>query len=240
MAQQVGSQIERSDGTVQQFALALPEPSAGAATLRDAARWRLEAWAGATQADAAMPEISSHQPGVVRIGLDVQHLVPGAGTQRSLLGNRSERVARANHAMSRLRAQLGDDAVFRMELCPEAWTLETASRRIDAYVETGAPGDASTPSAAWLAGLAGARGLTRLFTPPRPVRISEIDGTSRVTIDGTTRKVAARYGPQRVQTGWWAEPVDRDYLHVRLDDGRGLVLYRDRVQARWFAQGSLD
>ena len=33
MAQQVGSQIERSDGTVQQFALALPEPSGGAATL---------------------------------------------------------------------------------------------------------------------------------------------------------------------------------------------------------------
>ena len=143
MAQQVGSQIERSDGTVQQFALALPEPSAGAATLRDAARWRLEAWAGATQADAAVQEIlTPTEPGVVRIGLDVQHLVPGAGTQRSLLGNRSERVARANHAMSRLRAQLGDDAVFRMELCPDAWTLETASRRIDAYVETGAPRDA--------------------------------------------------------------------------------------------------
>ena len=86
MAQQVGSQIERSDGTVQQFALALPEPSGGAATLRDAARWRLEAWAGATQADAAMPEIPLHRPGVVRIGLDVQHLVPGAGTQRSPAG----------------------------------------------------------------------------------------------------------------------------------------------------------
>ena len=240
MAQQVGSQIERSDGTVQQFALALPEPSAGAATLRDAARWRLEAWAGATQADAAVQEIPLHRPGVVRIGLDVQHLVPGAGTQRSLLGNRSERVARANHAMSRLRAQLGDDAVFRMELCPDAWTLETAARRIDAYVETGAPRDAPTLSTAWLAGLAGARGLTRLFTPPRPVRISEIDGASRVTLDGATRKVAARYGPQRVQTGWWAEPVDRDYLHVRLDDGRGFVLYRDRAQGRWFAQGALD
>ena len=52
--------------------------------------------------------------------------------------------------------------------------------------------------------------------------------------------MAARYGPQRVQTGWWAEPVDRDYLHVRLDDGRGLVLYRDRAQGRWFAQGALD
>ena len=52
--------------------------------------------------------------------------------------------------------------------------------------------------------------------------------------------MAARYGPQRVQTGWWAEAIDRDYLHVRLDDGRGLVLYRDRAQSCWFAQGALD
>ncbi len=282
MAQQVGSRIERSDGTVQRFTLALPEPSGSAASLRDAARWRLEAWAGdvrrdlcitpgwlpgrpspqpsptgrgsksgraladerryakVSQGEAAVQEIPLHRPGVVRIGLNVEQLVPGAGTQRSLLGNRSERAARANHAISRLRAQLGDDAVFRTELCPDAWTLETASRRIDAYMETGAQGDASALSPAWLAGLAGARGLTRLFTPPRPVRISKIDGVSRVTLEGTTRKVVARYGPQRVQTEWWAEPVDRDYLHVRLDDGRGLVLYRDGAQSRWFAQGALD
>ena len=195
---------------------------------------------GDIQGEAAVQEIPLHRPGVVRIGLNVEQLVPGAGTQRSLLGNRSERVARANHAVSRLRAQLGDDAVFRMELCPEAWTLEAAARRVDAYVAEGAQRDASLLSPAWLAGLAGARGLTRLFTPPRRVRISEIDGASRVTLDGTTRKVVARYGPQRVQTGWWAEPVDRDYLHVRLDDGRGLALYRDRTQSGWFAQGALD
>ena len=168
MAQQVGSQIERSDGTVQQFALdsaraVRPAPPPCGTWLR----WRLEAWAGATRADAAMPEISSHQPGVVRIGLDVQHLVPGAGTQRSLLGNRSERVARANHAMSRLRAQLGDDAVFRMELCPEAWTLETAARRVDAYVETGTPRDASNALSrpGWLAWRG--RGVSPDFSPRR-------------------------------------------------------------------------
>ena len=239
MAQQVGSRIERADGTVQRFSLDLPEPSGSAASLRDAARWRLEAWVDAAQ-DDAVQEIPLHRPGVVRIGLEVQQLVPGAGTQRSLLGNRSERVARANHAISRLRAQLGDEAVFRMELRPEAWTLEAAARRVDAYVETGAQRDAPALSAAWLAGLVGARGLTRLFTPPRPVRISRIDGASRVTLDGTTRKVVARYGPQRVQTEWWAKPVDRDYLHVRLDDGRGLVLYRDGAQSGWFAQGALD
>jgi nucleotidyltransferase/DNA polymerase involved in DNA repair len=240
MAQRVGSRIERADGTVQRFTLALPEPSGSAAALRDAARWRLEAWAGAAQAETAVQEIPLHRPGVTRIGLHVEHLVPGAGTQRSLLGNHSDRVARANHAISRLRAQLGDEAVFRMELCPEAWTLEAASRRIDAYMETGAQGGAAALSPAWLAGLAGARGLTRLFMPPRPVRISRIDGASRVTLEETTRKVVARYGPQRVRTGWWAEPVDRDYLHVRLDDGRGLVLYRDRAKPGWFAQGALD
>ncbi len=240
MAQQVGSRIERADGTVQRFTLALPEPSGSAANFRDAARWRLEAWAGDIQGEAAVQEIPLHRPGVVRIGLNVEQLVPGAGTQRSLLGNRSERVARANHAIGRLRAQLGNDAVFRMELCPEAWTLETAARRVDAYVAGGAQRDTPSLSPAWLAGLAGARGLTRLFTPPRPVRISRIDGASRVTLEGTTRKVVARYGPQRVRTGWWAEPVDRDYLHVRLDDGRGLVLYRERAESRWFAQGALD
>ncbi len=458
MAQQVGSRIERADGTVQRFALDLPEASGSAATLRDAARWRLEAWAEDVQRDfcvtrgvgarktphrfppgtaepriesgagsasppggdlcvtrgwvpgrpltgfgrrrpnlplplervkirrifedeassakvsgegkdrrpleqidtehrcfprgggesgrafeepgrsvkvcqgeSAVQEIPLQRPGVVRIGLGVQQLVPGAGTQRSLLGNRSERVARANHAISRLRAQLGDEAVFRMEVCPEAWTLERAARRVDAYVEAGAQGDlwetqgwlpgrpssqpsptgdlgvtrgrvpgrpltdfrrrrrnlplpqervktgvplnrltpntvASLPGGsksvresegqgslakvskgdrpgvcpAWLAGLAGARGVTRLFTPPRAVRIGRIDGESRVTLDGVTRTVVARYGPRRVQTEWWGKPVDRDYLQVRLDDGRGLVLYRERAQSDWFAQGALD
>lgn len=280
MAQQVGSRIERADGTVQQFTLALPEPSGSAASLRDAARWRLEAWAAdvqrdlcvtqgrvpgrpspqprgrgrksgrsladegrfakASQGESALQEIPLHWPGVVRICLNVEQLVPGAGTQRSLLGNRSERVARANQAISRLRAQLGDEAVFRMELRPEAWTLETAARRVDAYVETDTRRDTPAVSPAWLAGLAGARGLTRLFTPPRPVRINTIDGANRVTLDGTTRKVVARYGPQRVQMEWWAEPVDRDYLHVRLDDGRGLALYRERTGSGWFAQGALD
>ena len=310
MAQQVGSRIERADGTVQRFSLDLPEASGSAATLRDAARWRLEAWAedaqrdfcvtrgvGArktphrfrprtaepasppgegkdrrpleqidtehrcfprgggesgrafeepgrlaevSQGESAVQEIPLQRPGVVRIGLEVEQLVPGAGTQRSLLGNRSERVARANHAISRLRAQLGDEAVFRMELCAEAWTLERAGRRVDAYVETGGQGDAPGLCPAWLAGLAGARGVTRLFTPPRAVRISRIDGDSRVTLEGMTRRVVTRYGPQRVRTEWWGKPVDRDYLHVRLEDGRGLVLYRERAQSGWFAQGALD
>lgn len=240
MAQQVGSRIERADGSVQRFTLALPEPSGSAARLRDTARWRLESWVGDVQAGAAVQEIPLHRPGVVHICLNVEQLVPGAGTQRSLLGNRSERVARANHAISRLRAQLGDDAIFRMEIRPEAWTLEAAARRVDAYVETNTQRDAPTTSPAWLAGLAGARGLTRLFMPARAVRISRIDGASRVTLDGTTRKVVARYGPQRVQTGWWAKPMDRDYLHVRLDNGRGLVLYRERAESGWFAQGALD
>ncbi len=240
MAQQVGGRTERADGTVQRFALPLPEPSAAAATFRDAARWRFEAWADIAQAGAVVPEISSHQPGVVRISLDVRHLAPGVGTQRSLLGNRSERMARANHAISRLRAQLGDAALFRMALCPDAFTLETAARRLDAYVATSPTREASELPAAWLAGLAGARGITRLFTPPRPVRLSQADDARWVTLEGSTRKVVASYGPQRVQTEWWAEPVDRDYLHVWLDDGRGLVLYHDRAQGRWFAQGALD
>ena len=47
-------------------------------------------------------------------------------------------------------------------------------------------------------------------------------------------------GRSGYRPGGGRKPVDRDYLHVRLDDGRGLVLYRDRTQACWFAQGALD
>ncbi len=240
MAQQVGSRICWADGTVQRFTLHLPEPSADYRTFRDVARWRLDAWADAARAGAEEPEVAPHEPGVARIRLEVRRLMPLAGKQPSLLVNRSERLERANHAISRLRAQLGDAALFRTELRPDAWTLDSAVRRIDAYVDTSQAREASPLSAAWLAGLAGARGLTRLFTPPRPVSVSQADGASRVTLGGTTRRVVARYGPQRVQTGWWADAVDRDYLHVLLDDGSGLVLYHDRAHARWFAQGALD
>jgi len=127
-----------------------------------------------------------------------------------------------------------------MALCADAFTLDTASRRLDAYVETSPTREAPPLSAAWLTALVGARGITRLFAPPRPVRLGQDKDARWVTLEGVTRTVVASYGPQRVQTEWWAEPVDRDYLHVQLDDGRGLVLYHDRAQGRWFAQGALD
>jgi len=81
---------------------------------------------------------------------------------------------------------------------------------------------------------------------PRPV---EIAATSLVPdgppiafrFQGVQHAVAARVGPERIETGWWRGPhVKRDYYRVTTDAGRRCWLFRDREKERWFLHGWFD
>ena len=176
MAQQVGQpdRAFRRHGPAVLAGLCLSRP-ASAASLRDAARWRLEAWAGAAQDDSAMQEI------LIAPARGRPHW-PGGAAAWSRGRARSGRCWATGR--STWRAPTTPSAgcgrswattrCFGWSCVPRLGRLRRPARRVDAYVETGTQrDDAPTPlGTAWLAGLAGARGLTRLFTPPRPVRIS--------------------------------------------------------------------
>ncbi|TVP49509.1 MAG: hypothetical protein EA350_02220 [Gemmatimonadales bacterium] len=40
----------------------------------------------------------------------------------------------------------------------------------------------------------------------------------------------------RIDDEWWRAPISRHYFEVILESGRPLLLYRDRVEKRWYFQ----
>jgi hypothetical protein len=47
-------------------------------------------------------------------------------------------------------------------------------------------------------------------------------------------------GPDRVSSGWWAEPVSRDYFWVETETGEILWLFQDRATRGWALHGRVD
>ena len=45
------------------------------------------------------------------------------------------------------------------------------------------------------------------------------------------------YGPERIEDGWWEEPVSRDYFVARNPQGQRFWVYYERRQRGWFLQG---
>jgi hypothetical protein len=70
---------------------------------------------------------------------------------------------------------------------------------------------------------------------PRSVRVLEGDQGRPQAVEG--RAVEAVRESWLVEDRWWTPaPVRRRYWEVVTADGRNLVVYRDLVEGRWFAQ----
>ena len=245
MARRMRAEIGRSDGTRRAFMLDLPEPSAQARTFRDVVRWRLDA--AETTARRPLPgsieEVVESEPGISAIRIEVAELVPFEGKATSLFANRAERLAKANRAIGRLRVALGEEAVFRGELRGDERAPERAFARVDAYVPDGKKGRGKRKVTAEPAGpveryAAGSGGSLRLFSPPLVATLLSDRTGERIRFDGRVERVAGRYGPHRLRSGWWETPLARDYYRVLLVDGGGLLMYREAE--RWFVQGVVD
>jgi hypothetical protein len=78
------------------------------------------------------------------------------------------------------------------------------------------------------------RGPRRLATP-RQVDVRA--GEEGRPVEVGRRKVEAIRESWLVEDRWWSEgPLRRRYWEVVTDDGRNLVLYRDLLTQRWYAQ----
>ena len=204
MAQRMRTEIGRSDGASKSFTLDLPEPSAQARTFRDAVRWYLEANEASHEQMSSLDEMSLDEPGVAFIRIEVEELVAFEGKPLGLFANRADQVERANRAMSRLRVELGDAAVFRTELCLEERLPERAFKRTDAYFEEvdvkgrqrlvrnplpegegtrwGVPRKSQQSAEQEERYAAGSGGMLRLFG--RPVEVRLVEGGSYVLMGG--------------------------------------------------------
>lgn len=81
----------------------------------------------------------------------------------------------------------------------------------------------------------------RLF--PKPIRLETVnaEGTTppaSILWQGQSRRVGRRWGPERIETGWWRGPmVQRDYYRIEIETGERLWIYCDLESGQWFLHG---
>lgn len=150
-----------------------------------------------------MELISGSLRGLSASSLDVFAGFTGAGGRDS-----------APQLVERLRARLGEDAVYGVCLIPEH-RPEAAWRRVHELRLTAASGieeesiDQKLPRPVWL------------LNEPLPLPKPEI-----------------LQGPERIESGWWdGKGVARDYYIARHPDGVRLWVFQERQSKRWFVHG---
>lgn len=58
---------------------------------------------------------------------------------------------------------------------------------------------------------------------------------------GQPQRIAERWGPERIQTGWWrGQAIGRDYYRVATTTGRRFWIFRRLRDGRWFLQGVFE
>lgn len=212
---QVSVELRLDDGLRCPLTVRPAEPTAECGLLLDLLRLRLEGY--------------PLTAGVVRYRMRLE--VTGAGAAQSTLWSASVRrdPAAAARALARLRADLGEGAVGRLEQrpghLPEAQSLFVPC-------STFAPAQpCRTP----------VRVLVR-YLQDRPIPLesrqrSEPDGWLVAGL--AAGPVDERSGPFVISGGWWAREVRRDYYFVKTRRGDLLWIYHDRVRRRWFLQGGV-
>ena len=80
-----------------------------------------------------------------------------------------------------------------------------------------------------------------LLVEPRPIPIDVIatDGIpAQFCFHGRSYRITRRWGPERIQTGWWRNGYNRrDYFRVQTDDG---CFWLFCSQGKWFLHGVFD
>jgi len=79
----------------------------------------------------------------------------------------------------------------------------------------------------------------RALNEPRRIRVeTDPAGVPLALVLGRKRRtVSAIQETWRIDDDWWRSPLSRVYHQVVLEDGRTVVLYRDRVEGGWWLQG---
>lgn len=167
---------------------------------------------------------------VERIEIDVRSVAVHA-RQASLLDAAPSRDPEAAaRALARVKAAFGPGAVTRARL--ENGILPEARFRWEPFgdLPAAAPGEPAEDEPPPLVRSVLAAPVP-LPDPPRHERERWL---------GAHGAVERMFGPDRVTTGWWADPVARDYFWVETGTGEILWLFRDRATRAWALHGRVD
>ncbi|MEM1060999.1 MAG: DNA polymerase Y family protein, partial [Planctomycetota bacterium] len=158
------------------------------------------------------------------------------GRQSDLFGDRTaDRRREADELIERLTSRLGRDRVLRPGLTgdPVPERSVTFSPAIDPTRDrsSGSPGQVITPTTRPIV----------LLDEPQPVGVLSVvpDGPPH-TLRRRGREVSVRrgWGPERIESGWWAgREVRRDYWTLETDRAERFWVYHDRRDGGWFLHG---
>jgi len=68
-------------------------------------------------------------------------------------------------------------------------------------------------------------------TPPEGIPLA-------VQVDGGWIEITSSSGPEQIMTEWWTQPLNREYWHIHLTDGRSAWIYKEDGQ--WALHGWWD
>ena len=172
-------------------------------------------------------ELSAPVRGMELISGCLQPLSPGSldafsGLAGTGIGRGRDSVP---HLVERLRARLGDEAVYGVRSIPEhrpeaAWRRVHDLRFISRGSHAAAQGrsEYDMPRPVWLLD-------EPALLPRQPVPLPE---------DGWIME----QGPERIESGWWdGRGVARDYYIARQGHGARLWVFRERLSKRWYLHG---
>ena len=142
--------------------------------------------------------------------------------------------------IDRLSSRLRREAVSRAVLTPDAQP-EYAYR----YEPLAGVGPRRKPSSKTAAKPAGPwprpLWLDSAPTPLETLAVAPQGPLVQFLLHGRTHQVARRWGPERIQTGWWrGRDVRRDYYRIETSAGQRFWIFRRASDGQWFLQGSFD
>ncbi len=140
--------------------------------------------------------------------------------------------------VDRLSSRLGEDAVRRAEVLPDAqpecavqlipWTKARPARPAEHSLQ---PEQARC------------RPFRLLGVPQVIAVVSIVPEGPPISIKwrNMDRRVIRFWGPERIATGWWRAPdVQRDYYRTEWEDGTHAWVFRDLRDGRWFLHGFFE
>lgn len=139
-------------------------------------------------------------------------------------------LAAASRALSRIRAELGEEAVVTARL--RDGHLPEACFEWEPVKKVAAPEPRNVA----------ARPLVRrIYAKPVPFsKTRHREPKAALAHMFEDRSIEETIGPYVVSGGWWRREVQREYYFVRTETGRRLWLYYDRRRKCWFLHGEVE
>jgi protein ImuB len=212
------------------FPVELLRPTAALRDLTDLVRLRVERL-----------QLPAEVTGVV---VRVASAVPLEYRQGDLFGgDRPDRADEAARLVERMSSRLGERAVLRSRLYPDA--QPELACRFDPWLTAAADLRARNQRARQPE--ANGRGPVLLTRPAElkgePVAVAVLSvypggSPRRIGWDDRDYRVERAWGPERIETGWWrGADVRRDYYVVETTAGERLWVFRDLANGSWFLHG---